>query len=165
MTIIKIVKGDLLNATENYIAQQCNCITCKPRGLSKSISDKFAHGDCYGKRRKLTNNTAIVQDRSTPGTIEILQGKPNIICIFGQWTPGKVTSIWADRYPKNNGKKETTQDRLNWFKQGIAEIEKTITDVVAIPYNIGCGLAGGDWATYKKILEDSSTKFVIYKID
>ena len=165
MTIVKTVKGDLLNATENYIAQQCNCITCTAHGLSKSIANKFSHGDCYSKRGRLSRNTAIVLDRSTPGTIEILQGKPNIICIFSQWTPGKVNSVWADRYPKINGKKETTEDRLNWFKQGIKEMEKTIKEPVAIPYRIGCGLAGGNWTTYKKILAESSIKFIIYKID
>ena len=165
MTIIKTVNGDLLNATENYIAQQCNCITCTPHGLSKSISNKFSHGDCYGKRGRLSRNTAVEEDRSTPGTIEILKGKPNIICIFGQWTPGKINSVWVDRYPKRNGKKETTKDRLEWFKQGIKEIENQVKDTIAIPYKIGCGLAGGDWVTYKKILEESSAKFIIYKID
>jgi|APSaa5957512535_1039671.scaffolds.fasta_scaffold55220_3 hypothetical protein len=165
MVIIKTIKRNLLNAKENYIAHQCNCITTKSKGLAKSISDKFNHGDYYGQRTPLTPNTAIVADRDKPGTIKILYGKPNIICIFSQWTPGKVASIWADRYPKLNGKKETTEDRLQWFADGIKLIEQTVKEPIAIPYKIGCGMAGGNWIKYKKILEDSTAKFIIYKID
>jgi len=55
--------------------------------------------------------------------------------------------------------------RLQWFKQCLAEIEKVIrdTDVVAFPYNIGCGLAGGDWAQY--FAQRINAKVVVYKLN
>lgn len=40
---------------------------------------------------------------------------------------------------------------------------------VAIPWNIGCGLAGGDWSRYKGLLEWFETRIVneivLYKLD
>ena len=165
MVIVKTVDGDLLNAKENYIAQQCNCITVHAKGLAKSIADKYSHGDFYSHRKTNDSKVAITSDRDTPGTIKINKGRPNIIAIFGQWSHGSIKSKWVDKYPKPDGSSETKEDRLKWFKKGITEIEKQINEEVAIPYKIGCGLGGGSWTAYKKILEDSSAKFVIYKID
>ena len=34
-----------------------------------------------------------------------------------------------------------------------------------MPYGIGCGLAGGKWCEYKKMIEECKTKIVIYKLD
>jgi hypothetical protein len=34
-----------------------------------------------------------------------------------------------------------------------------------MPYKIGCGLAGGNWEIYKKMLEECSTKIVLYSIE
>jgi NCAIR mutase (PurE)-related protein len=36
--------------------------------------------------------------------------------------------------------------------------------VVAIPYGIGCGLAGGVWSDYEKMLNNCSTQVVIYRV-
>lgn len=165
MVVVKTVNGDLLNAKENYIAQQCNCITVHAKGLAKLIADKYSNGDFYSHRKTINSRVAIPSDRDTPGTIKISKGKPNIIAIFGQWSHGSIKSKWVDKYPKPNGSSETKEDRLNWFKQGIQEIEKKVKEPIAIPYKIGCGMAGGSWTDYKKILENSTAKFVIYKID
>jgi len=108
---------------------------------------------------------AIDSDRDVPGTIKIAKGKPNIIAIFGQWSHGSLKSKFIEKYPKPDGNRETRNDRVNWFKQGIQDIETQINEPIAVPYKIGCGMAGGDWNTYEKILQDSSANFIIYKID
>ena len=149
-----------------YISQQCNCITCNSHGLSKIISDKFSHGNIYGKRYPLTKNTSIEKDRDIPGTIKILEGNPNIICIVGQWSPGKVNGFWIKKYPLYHNEIETKNIRLNWFKNAINEIDEKvdIDNEIAIPYKIGCGLAGGCWDEYEKILQEANSKFNIYQI-
>lgn len=170
MVIVEKVYGDLLKTKRKYIAQQCNCITCHPHGLSKDIAIEFPYGDLYKTRRKLSNNTSVESDRDEPGTIKILDSndynKPKIICIFGQWVPGKINGQWFDKYPLYKSKKETEDLRLEWFTSAIGEIEKQVDSdhEIAVPYKIGCGLAGGDWKKYKKILENSSAKFVVYKL-
>ena len=59
MVIINTIQGNLLEAKEDYIAQQCNCITCNAHGLSQSIIDKWPHGDPYGTKRRDTRNKCI----------------------------------------------------------------------------------------------------------
>mgnify|MGYP003388283481 CR=1 FL=1 len=164
MTIIKIIEGDLLEASEKYIAQQTNCLTCHSHGLSKNIARKFSHGNIYGTRKPLTRNICIETDRDVPGTIQILKGHPNIICIFGQWAPGKSNGVWVNRYPLYQNIKETKQLRLIWFQNAIKEIENKVEEeMVGIPYKMGCGLAGGNWNEYEQILDNSIANFVIYK--
>ena len=58
----------------------------------------------------------------------------------------------------------TKENRIKWFKKCLENIEKQGITRVAMPYNIGCGLAGGDWQTYKTILEESKLNIFIYKL-
>jgi hypothetical protein len=57
MVIINIVNGDILKASEKYIAQQYNCNTIKAHGLSKYISYTYPWGNPYNIRHKKSNNT------------------------------------------------------------------------------------------------------------
>lgn len=165
MVIVKTVKpGNILEATEQYIAQQCNCLTVRPHGLSKAIAEAYPHGNYYATRRPAGHrNLAVEDDRDTPGTLKIIRGEPNIINIFGQWAPGSVHSRWISAYPSfREGRSETKADRLQWFKEAITTLDKMNLDLVAVPEKIGCGLAGGDWSLYKEVLQSAKTKFVIY---
>lgn len=168
MVIIGVVEDDLLDSPLKYIAQQCNCLTVSSHGLSKAINERFTNGKFYEKRKRVgRKNLAIEEDRGIPGTIEIQKGKPNIICIMGQWAPGKPSSSYVkNNYPYFDGKPETAKMRLEWFKMAIAEIEKTVKpkDVVGVPYHIGCGLAGGNWTDYEHVLEESTTMFLVYQL-
>ena len=58
----------------------------------------------------------------------------------------------AQYYP-GEPKYESYEQRLNWFKSCIDKISK-IPDLkqVAFPYGIGCGLAGGRWEDYEKLI-------------
>lgn len=42
-----IRSGNLLKASEDVIVQQLHCLAVRPHGLSKSISNRFEHGDHY----------------------------------------------------------------------------------------------------------------------
>ena len=59
--IIKIIKGDLLDAKEFYICQQCNCVTVKSQGLSKYISEKYSWADPYKIRLEHDEPGTIVE--------------------------------------------------------------------------------------------------------
>jgi O-acetyl-ADP-ribose deacetylase (regulator of RNase III) len=63
MEYIKIVNGDLLDAQEDYIVHQCNCISTEAKGLAKQIFDKYDYANSYKNRIKGHNQQ--------PGTIEI----------------------------------------------------------------------------------------------
>lgn len=65
MVILKVVKGDLLDAPESVIVQQCNCVTKKSLGLSKSIAEKFPFANHYATRTVKSD---------TPGNINFYKG-------------------------------------------------------------------------------------------
>lgn len=84
--------------------------------------------------------------------------------MFAQWTPGKVTSRWIDIYSKDHN--DTEANRLKWFRECICAVDALqLEDAVAMPYKIGCGLAGGNWQEYQKILDNASTNIVLYKYE
>jgi len=166
----KIVKGDILNAEEDYIAQQCNCLTITSHGLSNTIADKYSWGDPYKHRTRMTRNCAIEEDRDTPGTIRVLRDPKGIsskaiVCMFAQWAPGKPRAFKS--YPE--WEKDTYDARVEWFKSCLDEMKELDTKSIAFPWTIGCGLAGGDWNTYRTLIEDfereSGIECVFYKFE
>lgn len=154
---LKIKLMSILDSTEDYICQQNNCISVKPHGLSSKLPT-----NPYESRRAIGNrNLAVPEDRGIPGTVELLE--PNIICMYAQYGMGKPF-----RY--NNSKKElcdhdTFEQRLEWFKECLDKLD-AFTGTFAMPFGIGCGLAGGDWGKYCDALEKSSVadRIVLYKI-
>ena len=53
--------------------------------------------------------------------------------------------------------------RIIWFKQCLQLLEKKIIKLecklVAFPFKIGCGLAGGNWNQYKSIITEWSQQY------
>lgn len=163
MVIIDQIDGDLLEAEEKYIAQQCNCVTVTAHGLSKAIAARFPHGNVYGKRRKHSRNTALTPDE--PGTVVVAEreDQPTLLHMMAQWTPSKA-GAYNSFYPKTYV--DTRQNRVLWFSQCLKVLSDTVPkeEVVAMPYGIGCGLAGGDWEVYKKMLQSCPTKIRLYRL-
>lgn len=130
-----IYDSDLLDCGLQVIAQQCNCVTKSGKGLSKSISDFYEHANFYDRNVP-----------SVPGTIEVRGGKGR------QW----VLAMYAQYYPGGPSLREgdTREQRILWFEKCLEKIEK-IKNLreIAFPYNIGCGLAKGDWEVYHSILD------------
>ena len=129
---VKTINADLLNATEQYIAHQCNCISINACTLAKDIFKKFPHSNTYNQRIKYDKSTY-----SMPGTITIHN---NIINMYAQYYPS---------LPKYNN--DTFPKRLEWFNQCLNEIgniDNIQNKTIAMPYNIGCGAGGGDWNIY-----------------
>ena len=148
---LKIVEGDLTEAKEKYIAHQCNCQSNNAKGIAKTIFDKFPFSNIYSEREKYGANE--------PGKIIICGNGKNeryVINMMGQISPGKP------KFP------ETFDKRIDFFKQCLDEIAKikNLTSI-AFPYNIGCGLAKGNWPIYQKMLEEFASfvkvPVVLYK--
>ena len=73
--------------------------------------------------------------------------------MFGQYSPYK------------NGESQSV--RIKYFKDCIRSLEnsKEIShNKIAMPYGIGCGLGGGNWEDYEKILMECKLNIVLYKI-
>jgi O-acetyl-ADP-ribose deacetylase (regulator of RNase III) len=149
---VSIVSGDLLDATELYIGHQCNCITSgRGAGLAKVLFEKFPYANTYAQRKV----------PSEPGSYSVHgAGKDRrlIANFYAQYYPGK---------PKQ--RQDTKDQRLEWL---ISSMDRFVRECgpseFALPYGIGCGLAGGNWETYhealKKFAGDRNLKIRLYKL-
>lgn len=156
------VIGDILDAPEDAIMQQCNCVTISPKGLSKAIFDKWDYANDY-RGRKISN-------RPEGGTISIKrptneQDGKIIVNMFAQYYPSPPRFV-----------NDSTVHRLRWFESCLKQIEDQLIKTnhnsissIAFPYKIGCGLAGGDWKMYEVMMKNFATrnptvKVVMYKL-
>ena len=136
---------DIINFTESYLIHQCNCVTNVSKGLAETIFKLYPDANKY-----IDSNF-----KRIPGTISVHD---------------KIINMYAQRYPgKSKYNNDTKSQRLEWFKMGLNSL-KDLPNIksIAVPFKIGCGLAGGDWNEYFKELEifveKSGINVVIYKI-
>ena len=78
--------------------------------------------------------------------------------MFGQVNPGKpkIPDDPIDGF----------QVRKKYFVECLKKIGEMNPKSVAMPWEIGCGMAGGDWEFYKKVIDkfSESYKVVLYKL-
>src|SRR5271165_78515 len=88
--MLEIITGDLLEATEKYIAHNCNCLTQNSAGTAKAIFDKFPYANTYERRARGADGETANKD--VPGTIAILgngQDQRFIINMYAMYYPGR----------------------------------------------------------------------------
>lgn len=135
--------GDIFLAPVDIIIQQCNCFHVMGSGLAKTIREKFPEvyeTDCattYGDWSKVAAfNFTAVKSEDNP--------KLKYICnLYSQYRYG-------------HDKRYTSYDAL---VEGLSAINdgaksKAKIPVLGVPYNIGCGFAGGSWKIVSGILHD-----------
>ena len=178
--------GDLTEWTEaDAIVHQCNCLAVKAHGLSAQIARKYPWGDVYRYRRSQgesfwshyhRKNLALPADRKEPGTIQILRNpgleivknsqgeshlvpkKPDVIALYAQWNYGKGKK--GPQHANIVPYKDTFQERERWFAQCLEELGQCDSyQNLAFPYQIGCGLAGGNWSRYLSMIQDFAAKY------
>lgn len=155
--MIEVINGDLLDATEQYIGHQTNCLSKSAAGLAKSLFDKFPYANSYVDR----------EDEDVLGSIKIFgngEDKRFIINMYAQFYPGH------SKYPDSI--KDGIKTREKAFHQCLLKIAR-LPDLksIALPYLIGCALGGGDWLHYletlknfdKYINEKYGAKTVLYR--
>ena len=156
-----IIQGDLLDGNWSHIIQQCNCLVVYPHGLSKSIADRYYYANIYSLRMPQgSRNLATEQTRGTPGTIVVAEPPagsqaPIVFNFMAQYEMGKPL-----KYQRvHNEIVDNAQNREKWFVACLLAMEMTgikkyNIKVLAFPDHIGCGLAGGNWEHYKKMIDD-----------
>lgn len=150
---VVVKKGDVAQADEHYIAHQCNCTSPVVIGAARAIFLAFPVAGWYLREIK--------EKRPEVATILVTKtGGKTIINMFAQYYPG--TSKYFDR----------AENRLHWFVRCLNQITDEIEDGahIAMPYGIGCGLAGGDMNSYMAAIETWSQhpkigKVVLYDIN
>ena len=150
---LKIIetKGDLLKSNATFICHQTNCLGIMGGGIAlqvknqypevfktyKDVCSSFGWQFCLGKCQiinKVTGESVILRDNSLTRN-EFFSKDAKYICnCFGQNGIGNNV-----RQTDYNALKHSFEHLINLVKDYYDEIS------IAIPYKIGCGLAGGDW--------------------
>lgn len=140
-------RGDLLDAEVDVIAHQCNCKTHRAAGLAAQIFKRFPR----------TNDYVSNPDDSRYGTylLHYVEGAKfrAVLNLFTQLYPGS---------PQDIGPLDTEQDRLRKFGStlnGFCLEYGGVFESIAFPMGIGCGLAGGDWPSYKRVIFDLAAQY------
>ena len=158
------VLDDSLLARVDAIAQQSNCVGCDGRGLAQGIAAKFPWACAYAQRRRMppANKFAIPEDRPKPGTIDARRGPsgtPLVINMFSQYEMGGPGKYRRVEFPP--GVSDLAPQREAWFAQCLQAISQLPTASrprsLAFPHQIGCGLAGGNWDRYERMIADFAT--------
>lgn len=163
---VRLIIGDLLKSSEQYIVHQTNCRYKPPGvGLAKHIFKKFPHSDVYTCRSPWKPGT----EYDKPGSIAIrgggTSGLRGVVNLFGQ-------NFQSKKEKNVKTFEESRALRLKWFRNGLEKIRSELPDLksIAFPFQIGCGLAGGDWTVYLNEIERFASSFdgdvdvVVYKL-
>lgn len=150
------ITGDILESKCDIICHQVNCKGKMGAGLAKQIKDKYPK--VYDAYHRITEH----KGESLLGTNQFVAVgsdgvSPYYICnMFGQ-----------DGYGTN--RLQTDYTALEKCLKDLSQIVKEHRFSVAIPYGIGCGLAGGDWRIVQSLIEkyfdNCITKCYVVKYD
>lgn len=137
--MIKIVKGDLLEAKEDIIGHQVNCQMKMNSGVAKSIRE--AHPLAFLRYMKMCENNGAL---GLP-TSEML-GE----CQFTKSNDKIIANLFGQNFYGYDKKKYTDEEALFSAFKRLREYAENFELSVALPYMIGCYRGGADW----KIVEE-----------
>ena len=138
--MIRIKNENILNMESGILVHQCNCLGIMGGGVAKAVKDKYP---------KVFREYKVLCDRNIGNTLNLLGETQFVKCedgivvanIFGQLNVGMGRQ--TDYFALESGLK-------NVLKYAI---ENDI-GCIGIPYKIGCGLGGGNWAYVSKIIDN-----------
>lgn len=154
--MITIVQGNILNAIEDIICHQVNCRGIMGGGLAKQIKNKYP--EIYKEYKELCDSKPFQEDLLS--SLQVCKTKDGkyIANLFGQINYG-IHERQTDYMALKLSLKSLIVECYN--PSSVLENKS-----IALPYNIGCGLAGGDWNIVYKIIEEVFINYnvTIYKL-
>lgn len=150
--MITIVHGNILNATEDIVGHQVNCLGTYASGLAKQVCD--AYPQAY-KEYKLLCDMYTSDPNILLGYCQFVFAEKTIAHLFGQFDYGRDSKKVYTRY-----------DYLEWSLDRLSKHSLEEGKTVALPYNLGCGLANGSWDIVQDLILKSfvNQKVTLYKI-
>lgn len=147
--MIKIVDGDILNATENIICHQVNCMGVMGGGVALQLAKAYPEmyrgykEDCGLQGGRLLGQVTLYR----------LAQFRYIANLFGQYSLGSGV--------------QTNYGALGNAMLIVKNFSKKAEYSVTAPYLIGCGLAGGDWNLVYPMLEKifDDYELTLYKLN
>lgn len=137
--MIKIVNGNLLDSSAKYICHQVNCQGVMGSGVAKQIKEKWP--TVFQRYRGLCSKYSDDKMSLLGSALFVsIDGETSVVNLFGQFGYG------IDRA-------HTNMDALRRALTKVAE-HAAVGETIAMPYRIGCGLAGGDWGEVMDMLSE-----------
>lgn len=146
--MIEVIHANILTAKEDIIVQQVNCRGVMGAGLALAIRKKYP--EVYDKYM-IACNTVNPEDLLGKVQKVITYDNKIIINMFSQLNYGR-------------GSVQTDYEAMRKCLYKIYLYAKLNKLTVAIPYNIGCGLAGGTWAKVLNIIDKTFKDKSIIKL-
>lgn len=149
--MVKEIKEDIFKAKAQVMLHQANCFCRMEAGIARIIANKWP------EVKKIDDWTG-KGDRDKLGTISVVKINDenyklviNLYSQFEYWGRGIKTN-----YHALENALRLTINYLDGRNKNLSQEEQI--KIIAAPYKIGCGLAGGDWNTVKKILHNAFDK-------
>lgn len=143
---MRIIEGNILYQNYGLICHQVNCKGVMGAGLALALKHKYPK--VFSDYRK-----AYIEDRLWLGNVIYTQinDKLWVANICGQEDYGRQpNNIYTD---------------YSAVRSALLNIAANWSDsVVSIPYKMGCGLAGGNWNTILKIIEEILPNCTIFEL-
>lgn len=131
--------GDILESGADVICQQVNCKGVMGAGLAKQIRNKYPK--VYTEYKKRCECSSEISELLGHAQF-ISVGETVVVNCFGQ-----------DGYGRDREKVYTYYPALARSFQEVFKRYFGTQKTIAIPYGIGCGLAGGNWNTVIDTIE------------
>lgn len=139
MILIKIVQGDILQSDKDITGHQVNCLGIMGAGLAKQIKDKYP--DTFIEYKKICDNN---KENKTE-----LMGR----VYMAHNSDGKIIANIFSQLDVGRNERKTDYKKLKVGLKKVCKYAKENNHSVALPYKIGCGLAGGNWNIVYKIID------------
>ncbi|MEK4118059.1 macro domain-containing protein [Paenibacillus sp. FSL K6-1566] len=149
--MIKMVEGSLLEAAEDILGHQVNCQGVMGSGIAKLLRNKYP--SLFPAYKEFCQNH---DPHDVLGKCLIVKtDNKSVANLFGQLNYGRQKVRYTDY--------EALKESLAALK---TEAQKDGLSV-ALPFNIGCGLANGDWSVVYGIIEDvfHDYEVTLYKLE
>ncbi len=147
--MLRFVKGDLLEAKEDFICHQVNCMSAMGSGIANQIADKWPQvKTLYLSKCQMFDDRRLLLGKVQSIKIDEHQ---YVLNIFSQYTYGSDKNTVYTNYPA---------------LQKALYLARLPDKSYAFPYHFGCGLANGDWTTVRSLIEKILAydhEVVIYK--
>jgi len=135
---LRIIQGDIIEAEEPLIIHQVNCQDVMGSGVARALYEKWPE---VKKSYHEFCSKIPIEDRL--GSCDVaIGGDKYVINAFSQFTFG------------TSGQHTDYSAVRNCFLLAKVLMHHVGIDTIAIPYNYGCGLGGGDWSVIEGLIEE-----------
>ena len=141
--MVNLFRGDVLSSTADIICHQVNCKGVMGAGLAKQIKAKYP---------------------------ELFTQYKSMCAEYGYMLLGDIFlykaeggQCIANLFAQNGFGRDKRYTDYKAFRNCLKSLKKVVSEdkKVAFPYNIGCGLAGGDWDTIYSIIKEEMADYQI----